>query len=68
MTVTKDTKIGEVIEFDRSAAQFFFAMGMFCVGCPSAAQETLAEACEMHGTDVDVLIKALNTHFESQKA
>ncbi|MBQ9988181.1 MAG: DUF1858 domain-containing protein [Clostridia bacterium] len=68
MVVNRDTKIGDVIEYDNSAAQFFFAMGMFCVGCPSAAMETLEEACEVHGTDVEVLIKALNAHFENAQA
>ena len=31
-TVTKDTVIGDILNYDRSLAEIFFAAGMHCVG------------------------------------
>lgn len=31
-TVTKDTVIGEVLNYDNSLADVFFSIGMHCVG------------------------------------
>ena len=55
MKVTKDSIIGEVLDFDRETAQFFFEIGMHCLGCPSARGESIEMACEVHGTDADEL-------------
>ena len=35
--------------------------GMHCISCPASAMETLEEACEVHGIDVDEIIEALNS-------
>jgi len=32
MEVTKDTIIGDVLDFDIDTAQFFFEIGMHCLG------------------------------------
>ena len=60
MEVTKDSIIGDVLDFDRGTAQFFLEIGMHCLGCPSATGETLEQACAVHGVDVDALLKKLN--------
>ncbi|GHV46780.1 disulfide oxidoreductase [Clostridia bacterium] len=61
MTITKDTIIGDVLDFNgEAAAPFFFGMGMHCLGCPSARGETIGEACDVHGTDADELVTKLN--------
>ena len=44
MQVTKDMTIGELLMMDRSAGAILMQNGMHCVGCPSAAGETLEEA------------------------
>ena len=41
MRVTKDMLIGDILDADRETAQFFFEMGMHCLGCPSARGETM---------------------------
>ena len=33
---------------------------MHCLGCPASQAETIEEACEVHGIDVEDLLKALN--------
>ena len=40
--------------------------GMHCVGCPSAAGETLEEASMVHGMDCDKLVTELNAYLEAK--
>lgn len=63
MTVDKTTIIGDVLDFDETTAQYFLEIGMHCLGCPASRGETLEEACAVHGTDADVLVKRLNEHI-----
>lgn len=67
MTVTKKSIIGDVLDYDVDLAQFFFAIGMRCLGCPAARGETIEEACAVHGTDADALVKAINDYLASKK-
>ncbi|MDR0196798.1 MAG: DUF1858 domain-containing protein [Oscillospiraceae bacterium] len=61
MTVTENTVIGDVLDFNaKAAAPYFIEMGMHCLGCPSARGETIAQACEVHGVNADALISKLN--------
>ena len=60
MTVTKESIIGDVLDNNPATAQFFFEIGMHCLGCPSARGESIADACAVHGTDADELIKKIN--------
>ena len=63
MTITKDSVIGDILDFDNSTAEYFFEMGMHCLGCPSARGESLEEACMVHGVNVDELVAKLNAHI-----
>lgn len=63
MVVTKDTLIGDILDSDRATATYFFEMGMHCLGCPSSRGETIEQACEVHGVDVNEIVKKLNDHF-----
>ena len=60
MKVTKDSLIGDVLDFDVNTAQFFFEIGMHCLGCPHSRGESIEDACNVHGTDTDALVKKLN--------
>lgn len=60
MTVTKNSIIGDVLDFNRDTAPFFLEMGMHCLGCPASRGETIEEACQVHGTDADELVRKLN--------
>lgn len=60
MTVTKNTVIGDLLDRNADTAQFFFAIGMHCLGCPASRGETIEEACAVHGTDADALVDAIN--------
>ena len=63
MTVTKQSIIGDVLDFDTTTAEYFLEMGMHCLGCPSARGETIEEACAVHGTNADELVEKLNNHI-----
>ena len=65
MKVTKDTLIGDILDFNVECAQFFFEIGMHCLGCPSARGESIADACMVHGTDADELIAKINAFLEA---
>ena len=67
MRVTKDMLIGDFLDADRETAQFFFEMGMHCLGCPSARGESLEMACAVHGVDVDEMVEEINTFLDSKK-
>lgn len=64
--VTKDSLVGEILDADRSTAPYFQEMGMRCLGCPSARNESLEQACQVHGVDVELLIYKLNTHLSKK--
>ncbi|MBQ8304240.1 MAG: DUF1858 domain-containing protein [Clostridia bacterium] len=63
MEITKDMCIGDVLDMDTSAAEYFFEIGMHCLGCPASRGETIEQACLVHGTDCDALLAKLNAHF-----
>ena len=65
--VTKDTIIIDVLRMNPDTAQFFFEIGMHCLGCPSASGESIAEACAVHGVDADVLIEKINNFLADAK-
>ncbi len=63
MEITKDTIIGDILDADQTTAPYFLEMGMHCLGCPSARGESLADACSVHGVDVNQLVEKLNAHM-----
>ena len=66
MTVTKESIIGDVLDFDVDTARFFFEIGMHCLGCPSARGESIADACAVHGTNADELVEKINKYRASK--
>ena len=66
MKVTKDSLIGDILDFDVNTAQFFFEIGMHCLGCPHSRGESIAEACAVHGTNADELVAKINEYLENK--
>ena len=66
MKITKESIIGDILDFDRGTAEFFFEIGMHCLGCPSARGESIADACMVHGTDADALVKKINEYLAAK--
>lgn len=60
--ITKDMTIKSVLETDETLAEVLLGFGMHCIYCPMSQMETLEEAAEVHGIDVDFLVKKLNAN------
>jgi len=59
--ITANMTIGEILELRGEAvAPILLNMGMHCLGCPSAQSETLSEACDVHGVDVNEILSQMN--------
>ena len=66
MEITKQTKMGEMIEYDRGIAVVLMDSGMHCVGCPASIGESLEEACMVHGLDADEVLAKINEYLASK--
>ena len=60
MKFTKNTKIGEILQQAPEKAEILLEAGMHCLGCPASQEETLEEACDVHGIDVEEVLEKLN--------
>ena len=67
MEITKETTMGEMLEFDRGIAYILMQSGMHCVGCPSSIHESLEEACMVHGLDADTVLRAIRNYLSENK-
>ena len=63
--IEKTTRIGDLLEVHPEKAEILLQAGMHCLGCPASQMETLEEACEVHGIDVDELVEILNQKQET---
>lgn len=61
MKFDKNTRIGELLEVAPEKAEILMEAGMHCLGCPASQMETLEEACEVHGIDVEQIVEKLNS-------
>ena len=64
--VTKDTIIMDVLKLDPGTAEFFFGIGMHCLGCPSASGESIEQACMVHGVNADELVDKINDYLATK--
>jgi hybrid cluster-associated redox disulfide protein len=67
MEITKETTMGEMLEFDRGIAVILMQSGMHCVGCPSSIGESLEEACMVHGLDADKVLADIKEYLATKK-
>ena len=67
MEITKESIIGDILDYDVETADFFLEIGMHCLGCPASRGETIAEACEVHGTDADELVERINAFLAEKE-
>lgn len=58
--ITKEMRIGEILQVKQDAAQILMSFGMGCIGCPSSQAESLEDAAAVHGINVETLVEALN--------
>lgn len=58
--ITKDMTIGKVLSINKNAKVILTGFGMHCFSCPMSQMETLEEAGQVHGIDVDLMLQKLN--------
>lgn len=64
MQIEKDMLIGDILHLAPEKADILLEAGMHCLGCPASQMESLEEACEVHGIDVEELLVELNKESE----
>ena len=67
MQITKDSIVGDVLDYDNETARFFFEIGMHCLGCPASRGESIEMACMVHGQDPEELVAKINEFLASKK-
>lgn len=58
--ITKDMTVSEVLEMDDKYEDIFAKHLLSCAGCPGAQMETLEQAAEGHGIELEKLLADLN--------
>ena len=67
MLITKQTTMGEMLEYDMGIAYVLMESGMHCVGCPSSIGESLEEACMVHGLNADEVLADIQAYLADKK-
>jgi hybrid cluster-associated redox disulfide protein len=67
MEITKQTTMGQMLEYDMGIAYILMQSGMHCVGCPSSIGESLEEACQVHGLDADKVMETIQEYLNTRK-
>ncbi len=57
---SKEMSIMEALQVHPKAREVFKKHGMACLSCMGAMQESIEAGADMHGIDVEVLMKELN--------
>jgi hybrid cluster-associated redox disulfide protein len=58
--ITKEMKIGEIVEKYPKTIEVFLRHGLMCFGCAVARFENLEQGAVAHGIAVEPLLKDLN--------
>ncbi len=66
MSIDKSMTIEQILRADPGVADILMESGMHCLGCIMASGEDLAQACAVHGIDVDGLVAKINAHLAAQ--
>ncbi|MEG0291811.1 MAG: DUF1858 domain-containing protein [Anaerovoracaceae bacterium] len=65
MKITKDIIVNDLLEEYPELEDVLADFGMTCVGCPGATMESLADAAEGHGIELDEIIDKLNLELKN---
>jgi hydrid cluster protein-associated redox disulfide domain len=60
MIITEEMLVCDIIDMNEKLEEVFMKHNLPCLGCPGAMQETLKEAAEGHGIDINALLRDLN--------
>lgn len=63
--ITKDMNIGQVLSLDKRLEVVLLGFGLHCFHCPMSQIETIEQAAEGHGVDLEMMLEQLNETLES---
>jgi len=64
--INKKMKFSEVLHKFPDLAEVFIQEGMYCIGCPMSAQESIEQGCKAHGINPDKLVEKLNQRLKEK--
>ena len=64
--IEKDTIIADIMMSAPQTMPLFQGIGMHCMGCAMASGETVEEACNAHGVDVDKFVEHINAFLAAE--
>lgn len=63
MLIHENMLVNEVLDMNPDITEVFIQHGLNCLGCPGSYSESLKEAADGHGINLDKLIEDLNKFF-----
>jgi len=66
MKITENMLLNEILEMNPDPTDVFLRHGLNCLGCPGAQSESLREAAEGHGINLEKLIDDLNNFLQDK--
>jgi hybrid cluster-associated redox disulfide protein len=60
MEISKHTKVETALKAHPESFKVFYNYGLACIRCSGAAAESIGRGAEMHGVDVESLLRDLN--------
>ena len=63
MDLSRESMISEILEDFPEAMPKFQELGMHCLGCALATDESLEQACAAHGIDPDEFLVELKAYL-----
>jgi hybrid cluster-associated redox disulfide protein len=65
--VNKEMTIAEILKIDKAGiAPILMRNGLHCLACPVSTQESLEQACEVHGIELDEILADLNAYLKDK--
>ena len=58
--INENTTIFDAIQINPKAGEILIRYGMHCLGCALAHGETISEAADVHGADLEKMLEELN--------
>ena len=67
-SIFQEMIIGDIVESCEGVEAILLNNGMHCLGCPAAKGETILEACQVHGIDINNVLSEINALFFKQNS
>jgi len=67
MKINKDMKIGDILKKYPETLKVFISYDLGCVDCPMSEPETINDAADVHGIDVNKFVDDLNKAIDNNQ-